>query len=81
MDPSPPESKWSLWRESEFLSGIGSTILPFSDNGCGDYLAFKVINGNCSDQVYWLDHELDYSISASQYEDFNAWVAKCALNA
>lgn len=74
-----PDSGWSLWRESEFLTGIGSTVLPFSDNGGGDYLAFKVIDGKCTDRIYWLDHELDYSMSDSQYEDFNTWVAECAL--
>jgi hypothetical protein len=76
-----PDSGWSLWRASEFLSGVGVTVLPFSDNGGGDYLAFKVTDGKCSERVYWLDHEQDYAITDSEYEDFNAWVAKCALKA
>ncbi|TWU32439.1 SMI1 / KNR4 family protein [Novipirellula aureliae] len=74
-----PNSDWNLWRESDFVDGIGTTILPFSDNGAGDYLAFKLLDGKCSDCVYWIDHELGYTISDSEYEDFNKWVAECAL--
>lgn len=76
-----PDSGWSLWRDSEFLMGIGTTVLPFSDNGGGDYLAFKVIDGKCSDRVYWLDHEQEYEMKDSNYEDFNEWIANCALTA
>jgi len=76
-----PDSGWSLWSDSEFLPGIGRAVLPFSDNGCGDYLAFKVTDGKCSDRVYWLDHEQEYAITDSDYDDFNAWVANCALKA
>lgn len=76
-----PMSDWSLWKESDYLAGIGTKVLPFSDNGCGDYLAFKVNDGKCSDQIYWLDHEQDYAPSESDYEDFNTWIAECALKA
>lgn len=74
-----PASNWSLWRESKFIEGIGTTILPFSDNGAGDYLAFKLIDGKCSDRVYWINHEQGYAISESKYHDFNQFVAECAI--
>jgi hypothetical protein len=76
-----PDSGWSLWQESQVLQRIGATVLPFSDNGGGDYIAFKVLDGRCSDQVYWLDHECGYFISDSEYEDFNSWIAEVALKA
>ncbi|NQV25500.1 MAG: SMI1/KNR4 family protein [Rhodopirellula sp.] len=74
-----PTSSWSLWRETAFIDGIGTTILPFSDNGAGDYLAFKVIDGKCSDRVYCIDHEQGYAISESEYHDFHEFVTECAL--
>lgn len=75
-----PESEWSLWRQSQFVDGIGYTILPFSDNGCGDYYAFRIVDGICSARLYWLDHELGYPIAETEYEDFNSFIAETALN-
>jgi len=74
-----PESDWSLWRQSQFVDGIGKLILPFSDNGCGDYYAFLLVDGKCSTRVYWLDHELGYPIAESEHEDFNSFIAETAL--
>jgi hypothetical protein len=74
-----PNSPWSLWRESEYLAGVGATVLPFSDNGCGDYLAFKLVDGVCSDLIFWADHECGYVLSESEYEDFNTFIARVAL--
>jgi hypothetical protein len=74
-----PDSGWSLWDESQYLQGIGKTLLPFSDNGCGDYLAFKVVDSVCCDRVYWADHERSYELTASEYQDFNTFVANVAL--
>lgn len=76
-----PDSPWSLWRDSEYLDGIGITMLPFSDNGCGDYLVFKLVDGACLDRIYWADHECGYKLSESDYEDFNTFVARVALTA
>jgi hypothetical protein len=76
-----PDSGWSLWRESDYLDGIGTTVLPFSDNGCGDYLLFKLVDGACLDRIYCADHESEYELSESDYEDFNTFVARVALTA
>jgi len=74
-----PDSGWSLWKESQYLKGVGETLLPFSDNGCGDYLVFKIADGVCSDRVYWADHERAYELTESDYADFNTFVANAAL--
>lgn len=74
-----PESGWSLWSETEYLGSAAEIALPFSDNGCGDYLCFGLDSGNCSDAIYWADHESDYELTPSEYEDFNDFVARVAL--
>lgn len=74
-----PESEWTLWRQSEYVDGVGKTILPFSDNGCGDYYAFVLVDGKCSARVYWLDHELGYPIAETEYDDFNSFIVETAL--
>ena len=74
-----PESKWSLWRQSQFVEGVGQTILPFSDNGCGDYYAFMLVDGKCTAQVYCLDHEIGYPIAETEHVDFNSFIAATAL--
>jgi len=74
-----PDSAWSLWKESRYLNGVGETVLPFSDNGCGDYLVFKITDGQCSDRVYWADHEIAHELRESDYTDFNTFVANVAL--
>ena len=54
-------------------------VTSFSDNGCGDYLVFKIVDGVCFDRVYWADHERSYELTKSDYEDFNTFVANVAL--
>ena len=50
-----PDNAWSLWRQSAFVDGIGKSILSFSDNGCGDYYAFLIVDGRCSNRIYLLE--------------------------
>ena len=76
-----PGSEWSLWRQSEGLPGVGKSLLPFSDNGCGDYLVFKVVDGNCLECPHWADHELGFTLAKSEYPDFNTFIAEAALMA
>ena|SRR6056297_443769 len=79
VDSFDPESEWSLWRQSQFVDGIGQSILPFSDNGCGDYYVFMLVDGKCTSQVYWLDHEQGYTLAESEHEDFNSFIVATAL--
>jgi hypothetical protein len=33
-------------------------FLPVSDNGCGDYYGYRVVDGKCEPQILWWDHEI-----------------------
>ena len=74
-----PDSGWSLWNETEYLGPVAEIALPFSDNGCGDYLCFRHDSGSCGNSIYWADHESDYALTPSDYENFNDFVARVAL--
>ena len=55
-----PESDFYLRKINEELKddlGGARTHLVFSDNGCGDYYAFKIEGGKCSSSIEWYDHE------------------------
>ncbi len=74
----------SLLPESEFFIGrsthlIGSGFLPVIDNGCGDFYGFRVIDGRCSDALYFADHEQSYELSNTTYPDFFSYVVREGL--
>jgi hypothetical protein len=75
-----PKSGWSLWREYDYMPEMRGQLLPFSDNGCGDYLCFPIIDGVCEDRIVWADHEDDYRAQASEMEDFRDFIVKGCLN-
>jgi SMI1-KNR4 cell-wall len=74
-----PKSGWSLWRDLETLPDFPKGFLPFTDNGCGDYLCFPVEERKCVDRVLWADHEQHYTITSSDYLGFSDYVAKECL--
>jgi len=75
-----PTSGWSLWKEYEFMPHRRTDILPFSDNGCGDYLCFPIVDGVCEDRVVWADHEQGYQVTSSEMDDFRDFIVKTCLN-
>lgn len=75
-----PNSGWSLWKEYDYMPSQRSYILPFSDNGGGDYLCFPIFDGICEDRVVWADHEQDYQVSQSDMNDFRDFIAQTCLN-
>ncbi|HQL21985.1 MAG TPA: SMI1/KNR4 family protein [Opitutaceae bacterium] len=77
---SPAEtSGWSLWKEFAFMPEKSGCLIPFSDNGGGDYYCFRVVAGRCEETVVWADHEQGYAITDSEYEDFRDFVARVCL--
>ena len=73
------ESTWSLWNEYQYFPDMLGQIVPFSDNGGGDYYCFPVVDGQCQDRVFWADHEQDYQVIESDCADFREFVAKICL--
>ncbi len=73
------QSGWSLWDQSQYMPNKKGLLLPFSDNGAGDYYCFPVVDGVCEDRVVWADHEQNYSATESEYPDFREFVAKVCL--
>ncbi|MDR0901998.1 MAG: SMI1/KNR4 family protein, partial [Opitutaceae bacterium] len=64
------ESEWSLWKEFAFMPEKRGQIIPFSDNGCGDYYCFPVVDGRCGKKIVWADHEQRYEVIDAEYGDF-----------
>lgn len=52
-------------------------FVAISDNGCGDFYGFRVIDGICGAAVMFCDHEDDYVITAMEekMENFLNFVA------
>ncbi|MBB5353936.1 hypothetical protein HNR46_004206 [Haloferula luteola] len=75
-----PQSGWSLWKEYHYMPKMRGKLLPFSDNGGGDYLCFPIIDGICEDRIVWADHEDDYRPQASELEDFSDFIVKGCLD-
>ena len=73
------KSGWNLWDHFQYMPDKKGILLPFSDNGAGDYYCFPVINGACEDRVVWADHEQNYNSTESEYHDFRDFVAKVCL--
>jgi len=74
-----PDSEWSLWVEYDYIPDGESRLLPFANNGCGDYYCFKIEEGKCSKEIWWADHEQNYEMSCSDYGDFYDFIVKVAL--
>ncbi|MBM3300042.1 MAG: SMI1/KNR4 family protein [Deltaproteobacteria bacterium] len=72
-------SGWNLWDQFQYMPDKKGLLIPFSDNGAGDYYCFPVVSGVCEDRVVWADHEQNYSITESQYRDFREFVADVCL--
>ena len=74
-----PDSEWSLCVEYDYIPDGENRLLPFANNGCGDYYSFKITDGRCSREIWWADHEEEYELSPSEYEDFYDFIVKVAL--
>jgi hypothetical protein len=72
---SVSDSEWSVVRRNEDGS---RGFVRASDNGTGDYYGFKSIDGVCSEQVFFFDHE-DGSIRSTEYGDFLEMMVDRAL--
>ena len=72
-------SGWNLWDQFQYMPDKKGLLLPFSDNGAGDYYCFPVVNGVCEDLVVWADHEQNYNATQSEYPDFRDFVARVCL--
>lgn len=73
-------SDWSLWRDFDYMPHHRGNLIPFSDNGGGDYYCFPVSHGRCEDRVVWADHEQNYNVTSSDYGDFRDFINKMCLN-
>ena len=74
-----PKSEFSLWSQYDILPSAKGIFLPFSDNGCGDYYCFPIVDGICGEQIVWLDHEAAYKPGKSEITDFRDFVVKNCL--
>lgn len=50
-----------------------------SDNGCGDYYAFHIDNGICSENVIFYDHE-NGAMHATKFYDIFEYLVEIGLN-
>lgn len=58
---------------------IVKDVLFIADNGCGDYYAFCIENGKCSEEIVLLDHE-DNTVQSIGFSDVLEYLAKIGLN-
>jgi len=77
-----PLSGWSLWTEYALIEEDHALprVLPFSDNGGGDYYCFPIADGICQDRVVWADHEDGYSVTDCECGDFRGFIVEVCLN-
>ncbi len=70
-------SDWSIMRRNESLEI--TNFLAVSDNECGDYFGFQIVNGHCQDPVHFWDHEKPDSIILTEYRDLFEFLDATAL--
>ena len=77
-----PASGWSLWKDFDgYIPHLRSKAIPISDNGCGDYYCFPIIEDICEDRIVWADHEKDFVFAPSDFENFRDFILNNCLNA
>lgn len=52
--------------------------LPIFDNGCGDIYVLKIYEKQCSDEVYFFDHE-SRSITKTKYADILEYLVEVGM--
>jgi hypothetical protein len=55
--PLEHHHEWSISQLNLEYRDIRENHILFSDNGCGDFYAFKSVNGVCNPEIYFFDHE------------------------
>jgi len=53
------KSCWNIADLNHTYNGIRDNYLLFSENECGDFYGFKVVDGFCQSNIYFYDHEED----------------------
>ncbi len=69
----------SILQPAKYLGELAHRYLPVSENGCGDFYAFEIKNGACSETLYFLDHEQAYAAVPTRFRNFLAFVAEKGL--
>lgn len=68
-----PDSPVSFQAHRAFLQPYCPDVFPFAANGCGDYYAFPIVEGQCEDRILFIDHEIYYTACPTRYADFQGF--------
>lgn len=52
-------SDWNLIKVNHEYLSLRAGYILISENGVGDFYGYKVINGICSSEIYFYDHETE----------------------
>lgn len=61
-------SNYYLIRKNNEWKHLRNDFLIFSENGCGDFYGFKIIENYCSSKIWFYDHEIN-SWKETKYND------------
>ncbi|GFM66081.1 hypothetical protein PSCICJ_21990 [Pseudomonas cichorii] len=74
-----PSSDFNLVEINKRESHSRSSYILCSENGSGDFYGFKVINGKCLSEIYFLDHETG-EWEKTKYENLLNFLSEIALS-
>jgi hypothetical protein len=72
--------RYGISEQRDSAPSIPSHLVPFSDNGCGDFYGFLEQNGVCLPQVYFADHESEYRVSETEFADLYEYLVRYGFN-
>jgi len=52
-------SDWNLVKINHEYLSLRTGYILISENGVGDFYGYKIINGVCSSEIYFYDHEIE----------------------
>lgn len=71
-------SDFNIIEINKRKSSVHKNYFLFSENGCGDFYAFEIVNNCCLPEVFFFDHETS-AWSKTNYKNLFSFLSEVAL--
>ena len=73
------KGEWNILDKVHQIPIFEGKFIPVSDNGCGDYYGYLIVDSKCSDNIYFADHEKGYEIIQTEFFDLLSFINEIGL--
>jgi hypothetical protein len=77
VSPGP----YNIATQRDAVPELPTDFVPISDNGCGDFYGFVLHAGECAPEVYFADHESEFTLTRTEFADLYEYLVRYAFNA